>query len=150
LGIEVNVPDEGVDLDGIDIIQLLEGLLDLPLVRLDVDNEDKGVVLLNLLHRALSVERVDDDLAGIETRLMRDALARVLGCPRQSEGLGAVESRRFAHSADLVRVDLFIKQAVSDVIADTPLRSGGLGCGAYAFKGCLCGGRSLRAGLCGL
>ena len=55
-------PDEGVDLNGVNVIELLEGLLDLGLVGLGVDNEDKGVVLLNLLHGTLSVQRVNDDL----------------------------------------------------------------------------------------
>jgi len=54
LGIEVNVPDEGVDLDGIDIIQLLEGLLDLPLVRLDVDMKTR-VLFSSIFFIALSV-----------------------------------------------------------------------------------------------
>lgn len=57
-----NLPDEGVDLNGVNVIELLEGLLDLGLVGLGVDNEDKGVVLLNLLHGTLSVQRVNDDL----------------------------------------------------------------------------------------
>ena len=50
-------PDEGVDLGSLNIVQLLNSLLDLTLVRLDVDNEDKGVVLLNLLHGRLRVQR---------------------------------------------------------------------------------------------
>lgn len=41
--------DEGVDLDGVDLVQLLDGVLNLSLVRLDVDDEDEGVVLLDLL-----------------------------------------------------------------------------------------------------
>jgi hypothetical protein len=42
-------PDERVDLDRVDLVELLDGVLDLALVRLDVDDEDEGVVLLNLL-----------------------------------------------------------------------------------------------------
>merc|ERR1739848_980733 len=70
---------------------LLESLLDLGLVGLDVDNEDKGVVLLHLLHGALGVERLDDNLVLIETGQVRDRLAGVLGSTRGDEGLGAVE-----------------------------------------------------------
>ena len=81
--------------------------LHIPLVRLDVDNEDKCIVLLNLLHRTLRVQRVHDDLRRIEARLLRDALARVLGRTRECEGLGPVEGGRCADFADLVRVDLF-------------------------------------------
>jgi len=83
--------DEGVDLDTVNVVELLEGKLDLGLVALDVDNEDESVVLLHLLHRALGVERVDDDLVLIEARLVRDGSARVLGGSRGDQGLGAVE-----------------------------------------------------------
>lgn len=109
----VALPDEGVDLDGVDVVELLKSLLDLSLVGLGVDDEDKGVVLLNLLHGALGVERVDDDLVLVETGLMGHTLAGVLGRARELEGLGAVEGGRKANLADLVRVDLFGKQAVS-------------------------------------
>jgi hypothetical protein len=51
-----SAPDEGVDLRRLDIVELLHSVLDLTLVRLNVDDEDKGVVLLNLLHCALCVE----------------------------------------------------------------------------------------------
>jgi hypothetical protein len=108
------LPDESVDLDSVNIIQLLERSLDLPLVRLDIDNEDKGVVLLNLLHRALGVERVDDNLAGIEHRLPRDALAWVAGCARKSKGLWAVEGGVRTDFADLVRVDLWFEDRPSE------------------------------------
>jgi hypothetical protein len=104
------LPDHCVDLDTLDIVKLLQRLLDLPLVRLDVHNKDQCVILLNLLHRTLRVERVDDDLAGIEARLMRDRLARVLWCARELERLGAVEGSACAHFADLVRVDLYMRR----------------------------------------
>jgi hypothetical protein len=101
-----SLPDEGVELDGLDIVKSLESGLDLPLVGLDVDNEDKGVVLLDHLHGALSVERVDDDLGGIEARLTRDAPAGVGRGARKLEGLREVEGGAGADLADLVRVDL--------------------------------------------
>merc|ERR1711964_581612 len=62
--------DKGVDLDGVNIVELLQSLLDLTLVGTDIDDEDESVVLLNLLHGALGVERVDDDLVLIEAWLM--------------------------------------------------------------------------------
>jgi hypothetical protein len=73
-----HIPDESVDLDGVDVVQLLEGLLDLLLVGADIANEDQSVVFLNLLHGALGVERVKDNLVLIETRLTWDGLAGVL------------------------------------------------------------------------
>lgn len=107
------IPDQGVDLDGVNVVELLESLLDLPLVRLDIHNEDEGVVLLDLLHRTLGVERVNDDLAGIEARLAWDRSARVFGRTREREGLRLVEGGALANFGDLVRVDLFCeKQAV--------------------------------------
>ena len=102
----LNIPDEGVDLDGFDIVKLLESLFDLSLVGLDVDDKDKGVVLLNLLHGTLSVERVDDDLVLIETGSMWDGLSWVLWCTGELEGLGAVEGSRETDLADLVGVYL--------------------------------------------
>ena len=49
-------PDEGVNLRGLNIVQLLNSILDLTLVRLDVNDENESVVLLNLLHRRLRVK----------------------------------------------------------------------------------------------
>ena len=78
--------DQGVDLDNVDLVELLEGLLDLGLVRLDIDNENEGVVLLELLHGRLGVQGVHNDLVLVEAGLMGDRLAVVLGWPGQSEG----------------------------------------------------------------
>ena len=101
-----NLPDQGVDLDDIDLVERLERLLDLGLVRLDVDQEDQGVVLLDLLHRALGVERVDDDLVLVQAGRVRDGLAQVLGRARELQGLGAVERGRGPDLALLVGVVL--------------------------------------------
>lgn len=78
-----NVPDECVDLDSVNIVELLESGLDLALVCLDVHDEHKGVVLLNLLHGALGVQGIEDDLGGVETGKVRDGLAGVLRSPGQ-------------------------------------------------------------------
>lgn len=60
-----NLPNQCINLHAIHIIQFLQRLLNLPLVRLYVADENQGIVLLNLLHRALGVQRVDDDLVVI-------------------------------------------------------------------------------------
>ena len=68
----LDIPDKSVDLDGINVIELLQCRLDLSLVGLDIDDENESVVLLNLLHGALGVERVDNDFVLIKTRLVRN------------------------------------------------------------------------------
>lgn len=100
------IPDQGVDLDGVDVVELLEGKLDLGLVGLDIDDEDESVVLLHLLHGALGVERVDDDLVLIKTGQVRDGLARVLGGTRDNQGLRSVERGAVADLGLLVGVGL--------------------------------------------
>lgn len=98
------IPDKSVDLDGVNVVQLLQSLLDLALVGLDVDDEDEGVVLLNLLHGALGVQRVEDDLGGIELGSTGNRDTGVLGRPRELEGLWAVEGGRGANLAGLVKL----------------------------------------------
>jgi hypothetical protein len=68
-----------------------------------------------------------DDLAGIEARLVWDALARVFWRAREREGLGSVEGGGFANFARLVRVDLFIEDRPSDDGALTRLKVSGGG-----------------------
>jgi hypothetical protein len=110
--------DEGVDLDGVNVIKLLEGKLDLGLVGLDVDNEDEGVVFLDLLHGRLGVERVDNDLVLIKTVGMGNRLAGVLGSTRQLEGLGPVEGGRSANLPVLVGMDLKGRSALANMNTD--------------------------------
>lgn len=98
------LPDQGVDLDGVNVVQLLQSLLDLALVGLDIDDEDQGVVLLDLLHGALGVQRVEDGLVGVELGRTGDRHTGVLGRPRELEGLRAVEGGRGANLAGLVKL----------------------------------------------
>jgi len=49
--------NQGVDFGRLNIIQLLHCILNLPLVRLEVGDENEGVVLLDFLHRGLGVQR---------------------------------------------------------------------------------------------
>ena len=53
--------DEGVNLDGLNVVQFLYGVLDLNLVASSVNNENHGVGVLNLLHRGLSGKWASDD-----------------------------------------------------------------------------------------
>ena len=104
--IRTNSPNQRINLHRLHIIQLLQRRLDLPLIRLDIDHKHKRIILLDLLHRALRVQRVDDDLMGVETRLMRDRLARVFGGARERERLRPVEGGARAYFAHFLRVDL--------------------------------------------
>ena len=100
------IPDQGIDLDSVNIIQLLQCLLYLLLVCTDIADEDQSVVFLDLLHGALSVERVDDDFVLIKARFAGNRLSRVFGSARQLESLGPVEGSRSSDLTDLVRMDL--------------------------------------------
>lgn len=91
--------DERVDLGRINVVDLLKRLLDLVLVRPAVDNEHKGVDVLDLLHRTLSVEREEKGVVRLEARRVRGALTRVFRVARKTEGLGAVERHRGADLA---------------------------------------------------
>ena len=74
-----NSPNKRIHLHGLDIIQRFQRALDLSFVGFDVADEHQGVVLLDLLHRALRVQRVDEHLVVIEAGLVRDRFARVFG-----------------------------------------------------------------------
>ena len=83
--------DERVHSSSLDIVRLLKGSLNLTLVRVTVNNENKRVDILDLLHGALRGQRVQERLAGIRARQVRSALTRVFRVTRQAERLGAVE-----------------------------------------------------------
>jgi hypothetical protein len=100
----VNSPDQSPDLEGLDVVQLLDGLLDLPLVALQVDDEHQSVVLLNLLHGGLGVQGVLDGPELVHPGQVVDRLSRVLGSTGESEGLGSVERDRSSDLADRGRV----------------------------------------------
>eukprot|EP00474_Spongospora_subterranea_P000572 CRZ01030.1 hypothetical protein [Spongospora subterranea] len=51
-------PDQGIDFLCLNVIHLLHGSLDLLLISFDVHNENKGVVVFNLLHCRLGGERI--------------------------------------------------------------------------------------------
>jgi len=85
-------PDEGVDLGGVDVVHLFDGLLDLDLAGAHINNEHKCVVLLDLLHGRLGGEWVLEDLVAIETVGAGAVLARVLWVASLGLGLWLVES----------------------------------------------------------
>ena len=92
-------------LGDVDVVQLLDSRLDLVLVGLDVADEDQGVVILDLLHGGLGGERVLDDVVGVHPVPAGGRLARVLGGPRRTEGLGAVELHAGPHLVSKVNIN---------------------------------------------
>ena len=98
----VRSPDKRVDLRRVHIVELLHRVLDVPLVGLDVNDEDEGVVVLDLLHGRLGVERVLDRAELVHAGQVGHGLAGVFGRPGETERGGAVEGDRGADLADRV------------------------------------------------
>ena len=93
--------DQRVDLGGLDVIYLADGLLNLSLVGGDVDNEHQSVVLLNLLHGGLGGQGVLDhvELLGALHRLLHGA--GELGGTGELQGLGLEEVNLGVNSCGL-------------------------------------------------
>lgn len=89
-----NAPDQSIDLHTIHIIEFLDGVLNLPLVCLDVHNKDQCVVLLNFLHGRFSVEGVNNDLVLIQSWGVEGGLAQILWRTRKGLGMWPAESGR--------------------------------------------------------
>ena len=87
-------PDQRVDLRGLDLVHFAHRISDLALVCAHVHNEDQRVVVLDLLHRRLSRERVLEDRELVERVDLRHGLARVLRVAQQAQGLRPVEGGR--------------------------------------------------------
>ena len=77
------------------------------LVGLDIHNEHQSVVLLDLLHCALRVERKSDNGEMVESGVRVDCFALVLRSAREYQGLRSVECRRRADFLLLERVGAF-------------------------------------------
>merc|ERR1712038_1483721 len=87
-------PDQGVDLGDVDLVKLLDGLLDLILVALGVNDEDQGVVVFDLLHGGLGGQGELDDGELVVAGPRGDGLGRALGVAGQLEGAGPLEVDR--------------------------------------------------------
>ena len=84
--------DEGVDLLRLDVVHALDGILDLLLRGPGVDDEDEGVVVLDLLHGRFSGEGELEDL------LVEGGVARLVFAPRL--WVGVTDARRRGQDAD--------------------------------------------------
>ncbi len=82
--------DESVDSVTFNLVQILHCLLNLAFVRLNVDNENKGVAILNELHRGFCSERVFDD-AMAQLVLVLDTFSGIFRLALKRQGLGSIE-----------------------------------------------------------
>lgn len=89
--VAIDSPDQSVDLGSLNIIQLLDGILDVSLVRLQVYDKHQCVVLLNLLHCRLGVEWVLDRSELVHSRKVGDGFSGVFGFTGEFEGSRSVE-----------------------------------------------------------
>ena len=87
----MHIPNQSINLHAINIIKRLQRRLDLPLVRFDITHKHQRIILLDLLHRAFRVQRVDEDFVVVEAGFVRDGFTWVFGGAGKLEGLGAVE-----------------------------------------------------------
>ena len=108
-----DLPDERVHLCGLHIVELLHRILNLPLVRPNVDNKHQRVVLLNLFHRRFRVQRSaihavsisislprlharDDSPELVHSGRVLNGFPRVLGVTTLSQRLWPAERHRVA------------------------------------------------------
>lgn len=86
--------DEGVDLVHVHLVHLLHCLFDLGLCGARVAQEHKGVIIFDLLHALLGVERVLEHAEAVHGLVGLDRLAGVLGGASELECFRLVERRR--------------------------------------------------------
>mmetsp|Transcript_5774 Transcript_5774/g.10230 ORF Transcript_5774/g.10230 Transcript_5774/m.10230 type:complete len:134 (+) Transcript_5774:283-684(+) len=83
--------DESIDLLTLNVIEFLNRSLDLTFVCLDIDNENKGVAILNQLHRRFSGQGVFDNRVLVQSILLWYTFAGILRVALQRKSLGSVE-----------------------------------------------------------
>lgn len=96
--------DSGVDLEGLDLVKDLDGVLNVVLGGLAVNSQNKSVAVLNLLNSNLRVDVALDNLVSIKSGVVGNRLALVLGGSGKSKSLGSVEVNRGANLDKLLGV----------------------------------------------
>jgi len=89
-----NIPDQGINLLGLNVVHFLDGVLDLLLISPDVDNKYQSVIIFDLLHGRLRGERILEHLIMVQFIPGRGAEARILGRAGSLQSLGPVERYR--------------------------------------------------------
>lgn len=95
------LPNKSVDFLGLDVVQALDGLLDLSLVGGDVDDEDKGVVVLDLLHGGLRGEGELDHIEGLGGLKALGHAGNTLGLAGELQSLGLEKVHLSVNSGSL-------------------------------------------------
>lgn len=96
--------DQGVDLLNVNIVQLLNGSLDLVLVGLQGNLENQGVTVLDLLDGSLRGNWGLDDLVGIQSSVVRNSGSSVSGLSSQLQGVWKSEGGVGSHLSGLLGV----------------------------------------------
>lgn len=96
--------DQSVNLLDVDLVQLLNGSLDLVLVSLDANLQNQGVSVLNLLDGGLGGKWGLDDLVGIQSVVVWDGLSGVSWRSGQLQSLWQSEGGVGSHLGDLLGV----------------------------------------------
>ena len=93
--------NQGIDLLDLERVTILDSLLDLVLVGARVHDEHDGVVVLNLVHGALSLQRVLDQVELVLGRRLgtKSERGRKLGILSLAKSAGAVKVQRRAHAS---------------------------------------------------
>lgn len=96
--------DQGVDLLNVNLVQLLNGSLDLVLVGLDAHLQNQGVTVLNLLDGGLRGNWRLDDLVSVQSGVVWDGLSGVSWGSGQLQGLWQSEGSVGSNLGDLLGV----------------------------------------------
>lgn len=96
--------DQSVDLLNVDLVQLLNGSLDLVLVSLDANLQNQGVTVLDLLDGSLRSNWGLNDLVGIQSVVVWDGLSGVSWRSSQLQGLWQFEGGGGSHLGNLLGV----------------------------------------------
>jgi len=64
--VDIYIPDQGIDLLGLDVVHFLHCHFDLFLVCPDVHDEDKSIVIFNLFYGRLSCQRIFENLVVVK------------------------------------------------------------------------------------
>jgi hypothetical protein len=98
--------DKGVDLGNLNLVDGGNGVLDLSLVGGDVDDENKGVVLLDLLHGRFSGQGELDHVVSLRSNHSLGGLGDHIRLAGKLKSVGAVEVHFVVHAGSFATASL--------------------------------------------